>query len=139
MDGRDKNGRFAKGNSGGPGNPFARRVAQLRAVLMESVTDDDMRAVVRTLVTLAKAGDVAAIKLLFERLLGRVAATTADDEESDEAIREEFVREACDIRARAPEDRRRLLAGLAIFAGCGDMLTEEAAKLAELPPGANAG
>jgi hypothetical protein len=138
MDGRDRNGRFAKGNAGGPGNPFARRVAHLRSVLMESVTDEDMRAVVRTLVTLAKAGDVAAIKLLFDRLLGRVAATT-DDGEEDEDAREELMKEACELRARAPEDRRRLLAGLAVFAGCRDMLTEEAAKLAELPPGANAG
>lgn len=138
MEGRDANGRFVKGNAGGPGNPFARRVAQLRAVLMESVTDDDMRDVVRTLVTLAKAGDVAAIKLLFERLLGRVPTAEAEDDDGD-SVREQFVQEACELRARAPEDRRRLLAGLAIFSGCRDMLTEEAAKLAELPANANAG
>lgn len=132
MEGRDANGRFVKGNAGGPGNPFARRVAQLRAVLMESVTDEDMRDVVQTLVTLAKAGDVAAIKLLFERLLGRVATAEAEDEDGD-SVREQFLKEACDIRARAPEDRRRLLAGLAVFTGCGDMLTEEAAKLVAKP------
>ena len=28
--GRDARGRFAPGNAGGPGNPFARRVAELR-------------------------------------------------------------------------------------------------------------
>ncbi len=28
--GRDKQGRFAVGNKGGPGNPCARRVAQMR-------------------------------------------------------------------------------------------------------------
>ena len=34
--GHEANGRFALGNQGGPGNPFARRVAQLRKVILES-------------------------------------------------------------------------------------------------------
>ena len=30
--GRDANGKFAKGNAGGPGNPYNRRVAELRTM-----------------------------------------------------------------------------------------------------------
>ncbi len=36
--GRDPNGRFAPGNVGGPGNPFARRVAELRQIMLDCVT-----------------------------------------------------------------------------------------------------
>lgn len=131
MEGRDRNGRFARGNSGGPGNPFARRVAQLRAVMMETVSDDDMRAVVQTLLTLAKSGDVAAIKLLLDRLLGRVGAM---EEDGGEDVREAFLEEVCKLRQRPADDQRRLLAGLAVRMGCGDILTDAAAGLAELPP-----
>src|SRR6516162_8234307 len=41
--GRDQRGRFVTGNQRGPGNPFARRVAGLRQVLLDTVTDDDLR------------------------------------------------------------------------------------------------
>src|SRR5207248_10793741 len=37
-EGRDARGRFAPGNPGGPGNPFARRVAELRTALLDMVT-----------------------------------------------------------------------------------------------------
>ncbi len=36
--GRDSCGRFAKGNDGGPGNPFARKAAALRAALFNKIT-----------------------------------------------------------------------------------------------------
>ena len=42
--GRGLAGRFAKGNPGGPGNPHGARVAALRAVLLDTVTDADLRA-----------------------------------------------------------------------------------------------
>jgi hypothetical protein len=38
---------------------------------MNAVTEDDMRAVAAELVSLAREGDVAAIKILFDRTLGR--------------------------------------------------------------------
>lgn len=47
---RDAGGRFAKGNSGGPGNPYARRVARLRSLMLEAVSDDDLKAIVAALV-----------------------------------------------------------------------------------------
>ena len=69
-DGRDARGRFAKGNTGGPGNPHARKVAQLRSALLRAVSAGDLRAVVTQLVDQAKAGDVQAARLLLDRLFG---------------------------------------------------------------------
>src|SRR5687768_3106426 len=60
---RDAQGRFAAGNRGGPGNPFARQVAALRSTLIGCVTHEDIMAVAYTLLERAKAGDVAAAKL----------------------------------------------------------------------------
>ena len=68
---RDAQGRFTKGNAGGPGNPYGKRVARLRSMILEAVSDDDLRAVVAALLERARAGDLAAIKLLFDRVLGR--------------------------------------------------------------------
>lgn len=69
--GRGPDGRFAKGNSGGPGNPYAKRAAKLRSALYEAVTDDDLRAIVAKLVESAKGGDIAAAREVLDRLLGR--------------------------------------------------------------------
>ena len=77
--GRDARGRFAPGNAGGPGNPFARRVAQLRKVLLEAVSDADLQIVAEQLVVKAKMGDLAATKLLFQYVLGKPAATVDPD------------------------------------------------------------
>ena len=64
-------GRFAAGNPGGPGNPHAGQVAKLRAVLLDAVTEEDMRTVVGKLVEMAKGGDLKAIELLLNRTLGK--------------------------------------------------------------------
>jgi len=69
--GRGPNGRFLPGNPGGPGNPYAARVGELRAALLNAVTPADLAAIAKTLVVAAKGGDVAAAKVLFERVLGR--------------------------------------------------------------------
>ncbi len=68
---RDSNGRFAKGNKGGPGNPFARKVAELRQALVNFITEDDMKHVAFILKEKAMGGDLAAIKLLFQYVLGK--------------------------------------------------------------------
>lgn len=70
-DGRDQRGRFAPGNTGGPGNPHAAQVSKLRAALLESVTDDDLRGVMSALVKAAKGGSVPAARELLERVLGK--------------------------------------------------------------------
>ena len=52
--GRDGQGRFAKGNKGGPGNPFARRVAALRQAVLDCVTEQDLADVVTAMLARAK-------------------------------------------------------------------------------------
>jgi hypothetical protein len=69
--GRDARGRFTPGNTGGPGNPFARKVAELRKTLVNFVTEDDMKHIAFVLKERAMGGDLAAIKLLFEYILGK--------------------------------------------------------------------
>jgi len=65
------NGRFKKGNPGGPGNPFAGKVQQFRLAMLEAVTSADLRKVMAALVKKAKAGDVSAIRETLDRLLGK--------------------------------------------------------------------
>ncbi len=77
--GRKPNGQFAKGNPGGPGNPYARHVARLRASLIEAVGDDGLKDIVQGMVTAAKGGDVAAAKLLLSYLLGKPADSVEPD------------------------------------------------------------
>jgi hypothetical protein len=77
--GRDARGRFAPGNPGGPGNPFARQVAKLRSALVNRVTEADMERIAEDLLVKARLGDLAAIKLLFLYVLGKPAATVNPD------------------------------------------------------------
>jgi hypothetical protein len=77
--GRDANGRFGKGNAGGPGNPHAKQVAQLRAALFAAVTEDDLKEVVAALLNRAREGDIAAIRELLDRLLGKAPASVEVD------------------------------------------------------------
>jgi hypothetical protein len=69
--GRDGNGRFAKGNPGGPGNPYARRVAKLRHILLHVVREEDIQALMKKLLELATNGDVAAARLVLHYTLGK--------------------------------------------------------------------
>jgi hypothetical protein len=77
--GRDPQGRFAKCNPGGPGNPFARAVAKLRSALIKSVQPDDVVAIARAMIDKAKGGDVAAARLVFSYVLGKPAETVNPD------------------------------------------------------------
>jgi hypothetical protein len=70
-EGRDEKGRFAAGNKGGPGNPFARRVAALRQVILEELGPEDVRQLIRKLKSMASEGHVQAHKLLLSYGLGR--------------------------------------------------------------------
>jgi hypothetical protein len=78
-EGRDAGGRFAKGNKGGPGNPFARRCAELRQALLNSVTEDDIAALAKRLLLQAKGGDMAAAKLLLTYVIGTPAPAADPD------------------------------------------------------------
>jgi hypothetical protein len=68
---RAPGGRFAKGNAGGPGNPFARQTAALRAYLIEHVTERDLQDILDILLLNAKGGHLPTIKLLFSYILGK--------------------------------------------------------------------
>src|SRR5688572_25683113 len=70
-EGRDSRGRFSAGNRGGPGNPFGRRVAELKKAALEAVDEEDLRVVMTMLKQKAQGGDVAAAKLLLQYTLGR--------------------------------------------------------------------
>lgn len=70
--GRGPDGRFVAGNPGGPGNPLGRKVGQLRAALIDAVDVADIRDIADTLIQQARGGDIDAMKLLFDRTLGRV-------------------------------------------------------------------
>ena len=69
--GRDAQGRFAKGNKGGPGNPFGRHLAQRRQVVAEAVSEEDLRQILAVLVAKAKEGDVPAAKLVLQYAVGK--------------------------------------------------------------------
>ena len=70
-DDRDALGRFAKGWTGGPGNPYALQVARWRRELYACVTDEDIRQVMRAPVDTAKSGSFWAIHELLNRLVGK--------------------------------------------------------------------
>ncbi|MFO0844779.1 MAG: hypothetical protein U0797_20675 [Gemmataceae bacterium] len=58
----------------GPANILDRKQAHLRQVLVEALTDDDVRAVAKKLVELAKDGDLRATRLLLHYGLGKPGA-----------------------------------------------------------------
>ena len=78
-DGRDAHGRFAAGNAGGPGNPFARRLGALRSAFLGAVSDEDMQAIAKKLVARAKKGNLAAAKILLAYVIGRPAESIDPD------------------------------------------------------------
>lgn len=59
---RDSTGRFAVGSHGGSGNKHARKHARIKAIIAESVSDEDARAIFRVLVTKATAGNLEAAR-----------------------------------------------------------------------------
>ena len=77
--GHEPNGRFAKGNPGGPGNPFARRVAKLRQVILNPLTEEDLLAITEALLAKAKEGSVGAAKLLLAYGIGKPASAPDPD------------------------------------------------------------
>lgn len=68
---RDNRGRFAEGNPGGPGNPLAKRTAEVKQAFLNAVTPDDVGDIARKLVEQAKAGDTVAARIVLDRILGR--------------------------------------------------------------------
>ena len=98
---RAPDGKFAPGNKGGPGNPFARRVAALRTRLILSATDDDMDKVAALLKEKALSGDLAAIKLWLSYVAGRPIPTPSTATTCASAGRTRPLPRTCASSARA--------------------------------------
>ena len=83
--GRDDNGRFARGNAGGPGNPHARHCARVLAFFRNVIDDEKIEAIIHVLYARAVAGDMSAIKLILSYKIGKPApAPNPDGIERDE-------------------------------------------------------
>ena len=79
QNGRRKNGTFAKGNPGGPGNTFAARSHKFKHAIMAAVTEKEINRVIRALIRKASDGDVAAAKELLDRILGKPTTVIEGD------------------------------------------------------------
>src|SRR5262249_47857122 len=60
-----------RGNIGGPGNPFMRRMAHVRQLFAECMDDDTLRQLFAAFKERALAGDAAAGRLLMAYCVGR--------------------------------------------------------------------
>jgi hypothetical protein len=67
---RNARGQFVTGNRGGPGNPFARRVAALRSALLEAITPEQIADLVKAMYARALKGDMAAASILLRYAVG---------------------------------------------------------------------
>ena len=72
INGRDDRGRFAPGNSGGPGGS-RRRACELRQAAEEAITPEHVAAMVRKATRMGLEGNLGAMRLVFERTCGRSA------------------------------------------------------------------
>ena len=76
---RDKLGRFLPDNQGGPGNPFGRKVARNRRLILAAFTDEEVMAFVRKQYEFAMNGNAAAAKLLMQYLVGKPLPAASPD------------------------------------------------------------
>jgi len=56
-------------------NPFARHTARLRAAMVRVVTEDDVQAVMRKMLTMAAAGSIPAMRLVMQYVIGKPNVT----------------------------------------------------------------
>jgi hypothetical protein len=83
--GRDRRGRFSKGNRGGPGNPFGRQVALLRAIALTCVGTQDIQEIMTAMVLLAKGGSITAARFVFTYTVGKPVSPTGPDSDASDA------------------------------------------------------
>jgi hypothetical protein len=67
---RDENGRFAKGNGGGPGRPKRAREERFYEILITTVSFEDWKRIVERARDQALRGDAVARKWLADYLIG---------------------------------------------------------------------
>ena len=78
--GRDaKTGRFVGGNKLGKGNPLAGRAAKIRAELLRVVSPAAARRLAKKLLERAQSGDLAAIRELLDRTVGKPVSADVED------------------------------------------------------------
>jgi hypothetical protein len=70
-EGRGSDGKFAKGNAGGPGNPFARQTAALRSAILRFMTPEKIEELVEVIYEQALQGDMRAAKLILSYSVGQ--------------------------------------------------------------------
>src|SRR4051812_45594465 len=68
---RETNGRFAKGNRGGPGNPFGRRMAAMREGIAKAISPEQIEAMMAMVYEMAMQGDLAAVKIILQYAVGK--------------------------------------------------------------------
>lgn len=72
--GRDEKGRYVNGHAGGPGNPYARKVAAFRNALWNAA-EPERDNLARVLVNAALEGKPWAMRELWDRLMGKAKQT----------------------------------------------------------------
>ena len=78
--GRDARGRFGFGNHGGPGNPGARQAAKLRQTAQAVITPEHIAAMMRKALVMSLQGDLAAMRFVMDRVLGRAGEEVREPE-----------------------------------------------------------
>lgn len=101
--GRGANGQFTKGAKPGPGNPYNAQVQTLRRAMLGAVTSQDIAEIIQTLVSSAKSGDTAAIKLLFSYCVGQPHQPVAPDRTEVENLELQEKRMAAEAQIRFRE------------------------------------
>src|SRR5436309_1003969 len=69
--GRDASGRFTRGNPGGPGNPYARRSAQLRQRMQALTSDEEIDVIFKALLKRARDGEHQSAQLVLAYAVGK--------------------------------------------------------------------
>ena len=82
---RDENGRFLPGNPGGPGRPPSRGKL-LRQAAEDAITPEHVAAIIRKATRLALEGDVAAARLVLDRVCGRTPEAPSGPEPVEIAL-----------------------------------------------------
>ena len=67
---RDENGRFIKGNGGGPGRPKKEREVRYYEIMQTACTLADWKAICKKAVEQSKRGDAVARKWLSDYIMG---------------------------------------------------------------------
>lgn len=71
-DQHDARGRFVKGNKGGPGNPLAGKVNQVRKAFLEYFEGEGMQALCHLMFSKAMSGDPRYLRIILQFIIGKL-------------------------------------------------------------------